>query len=960
MLSILSLLSILIVSASADQDPVPPQFGPAVVTFGETAAAPASRPSCGFSLISAREDGPQVVITAKPVTMLAVVRPNEVAQVEITIRQITGPFEISADVQPTAGDQAEVCLALGPDWKEHVVSVQGGTTLRLAGQAGPQGATLRLSTRTGNAEGAVRWSAIRLTSGGHSFDVPLALPVRELGLDPPPILPPMRPAVERALIEWDWRMQDGIETEREPRTYAAAIKQTLERGTKLIERLQSLEVAMGDWPDRWLRLRQRWHDLSADAATDAATWESLWREVHRARRAIALANPAVGANPLAFIKRVPSAFSHQLTQYYGSDARPGGGLFVLESPGVSMQCRQLTTGKLPLGSYQHPEVSFDGRHLLFAFCPVEKAPTDREMHGQLHYHLYQVAADGTELKQLTSGPYDDFAPRYLPSGKILFLSTRRRGFHRCGRGPCPVYTLTVANADGSDPHTISYHETHEWDPAIMHDGRVIYTRWDYVDRHAVHYQQLWSTRPDGTDVRIFYGNNTLNPIGVWEARPVPNSHQVMATAAAHHAMTAGSIILIDTTRGLDGLAPITRLTPDALFPESEAPVRRKPEGYWHNPVGVHGTPDLPPAAARWPGHCYRSPYPLAEDFFLAAYSFDPLIGEPTSNVPNMFGIYLVDRFGNKELLYRDLNIGSLWPVPLAPRPVPMNIPSIQAKAPQPEGTFFLQNVHASWPALPDEPITHLRIVQILPKSTPHYNNPPIGLAPASPGRQVLGTVPVAADGSAYFRAPAGIPLSFQALDRQGRAVQTMRSLTYLQPGETASCIGCHEPRTSAPRQHGSAASLQHPPSVIEPGPEGSKPFSYPRLVQPVLDTHCVRCHNDQRHDGDIVLTGEPQGHFSRSYNALAPWVPYSAWPRSDGDFRIVNSEPLTHPDTFGARASRLMELLLQGHQEVRLSAADLERLITWMDTNALFYGTFDPKDQARQQQGSLIAGPKIE
>ena len=249
---------------------------------------------------------------------------------------------------------------------------------------------------------------------------------------------------------------------------------------------------------------------------------------------------------------------------------------------------------------------------------------------------------------------------------------------------------------------ISFHETHEWDPAVLNDGRVIYTRWDYVDRHAVHYQQLWSVRPDGSDVRIFYGNNTLNPVGVWEARSVPGSNRVMATAGAHHAMTAGSIILLDVTRGIDGLEPIARLTPDALFPESEFPVQ-----HWHATAGVPVRPEVPPEERRWPGHSYRTPHPLSEDLFLAAYSYEPLIGEPLANRANMFGIYLVDRFGNKELLYRDPSIGSLWPAPLRARQCPPSLPSLPSLATLPSlpsssaedrpggGTFLLQDVYGA-------------------------------------------------------------------------------------------------------------------------------------------------------------------------------------------------------------------------------------------------------------------------
>ena len=239
----------------------------------------------------------------------------------------------------------------------------------------------------------------------------------------------------------------------------------------------------------------------------------------------------------------------------------------------------------------------------------------------------------------------------------------------------------------------------------------------------------------------------------------------------------------------------------------------------------------------------------------------------------------------------------------------------------------------------------------------------MGLANASPGKQVIGTVPVERDGSAYFRAPSGIPLAFQALDEMGRAVQIMRSVTYLQPGESASCVGCHESRTSVPPPASKAQALTRGPSRIAPPPDGANPLSYPLLVQPVLDKHCVKCH-DGKKEGDsptkpALLTGVPEGRYTASYNALAPRVSYTAW-GLPGDFRVSNSEPVTQPDFFGARASDLMKMLLEGHQEVKLEPEDIERLVTWMDANALFYGTFNKEDQARQQRGERIEGPEIE
>lgn len=776
--------------------------------------------------------------------------------------------------------------------------------------------------------------------------------------------PLLRPAIEQAMIEWDWRMQDGIGTPRESRSYAEAIAAILARGA----------MAANDQKSAWDDLQNRCNALKQDPKATEAAWEALWLDVHRLRRACLLAQPLADVGPLVFAKHVPSTMSHQLTQYYGYTARPGGGIFVLEEPGRSMRVRRLATS-LPEGSYLHPEVSFDGKHIYFAFCPCENAPKHWGDPDCLErrYHLYRMNADGAGVTQLTDGPYDDFSPKCLPSGKLLFISTRRGGFHRCGRGPCYVYTLALAEGDGSNPHPISFHETNEWDPALLHDGRVVYTRWDYVDRNAVFYQQLWSTWQDGSNVWIYYGNNTYNPAGIWEARPIPGSSKLMATAAPHHGMTAGSIILLDVARGVDGPGPITRLTPDALFPEAEsglahgiaANARSRvddplPKTWGPQPQSqATRLKETPQEERRWPGHCYRSPYPLSEQLFLAAYSFDRLRGEPGVNRPNMFGLYLCDAFGNKELLYRDPNLSSQWPAPLGARPKPPVREMVSHWAgstpEQPEGTFFLKNVYESWPKLPEVEIHALRIVQVLPKTTPHSNNPRVGAANASPGKQVLGTVPVEPDGSAYFRVPARTPILFQALDARGRAVQTMRSLTYLQPGEQTSCVGCHEPRTKAVFDARVAQAISRAPSQITPGPDGSLPLSYPILVQPVLDRHCVRCHSAEKSEGKIVLTGEPAGQFTRSYNALIPFVAYTAWGNPHNNF-----EPLTEPDRFGARASRLTKLLDEGHHDVKLSADEWERLVTWMDANALFFGTFNPKDQARQLRGERITGPDLE
>ena len=777
--------------------------------------------------------------------------------------------------------------------------------------------------------------------------------------------PDMHQAIANALVEWDWQMQDGIQTPREVRTFRQASHKLMGQMEALMaDRSKSLAAAD---VAAWDKVHEAWvKDNNSPVPGDSG--ESLWLDLHRFRRKISLDNPLFKGTPLIFVKHVPSVMSHQLTQVYGYCSRPGGGLYVLPQPGVAMRTRDITPPNLTAGNFMTPELSYDAQKLLFAYCPVKEAPSSwnfDEKTSRLRYHIYELALESGAVRTLTQGDTDNFFPVNLPSGEILYVSTQRGGYHRCGRGPCFVYTLSRMGEGGQYPHSVSFHETHEWDPCLLNDGRVIYTRWDYVDRNAVHYEQLWSARPDGSNVRIYYGNNTWNPVGVWEARAIPGSPRIMATASPHHGMSAGSVVLLDTSKGVDGKEPLTRLTPDVRFPESESPLAFGPSAtsfdfdtpvatYWNSPFKEAWMEKTPTEGElRWPGHCYKSPWPLSEKYFIVSYSFDQLVGEPGPNIPNMFGIYLADSFGNKELVYRDPAISSLWARPLARRTPPPDVSTTVIAGSKEIGTFFLSDVMESWPHIPaNSPVAYLRIIQVLLKTTPNADSPKVGAAFAAPGKQVLGIVPVEADGSAFFEVPAKTPVLFQALDAKGRALQTMRSLVYLQPGEHESCIGCHEHRMKQASPHVQALALQRAPSRIKPGPEGSRPFSFPLLVQPVLDRHCIPCH-DGKEPKRPILTGEPEGDFTKSYNALASRVSFSAWNRPDQNF-----EPITEPMRFGALGSPLVKMLEQGHNKVELTPEEWARLYTWIDANALFYGTFDVNEQRKQLAGQRIEGPK--
>jgi hypothetical protein len=750
---------------------------------------------------------------------------------------------------------------------------------------------------------------------------------------------PLDNRIATALVEWDWRLQDGLGVPREPCTFAEAV----------------------------VPLRARFRMAGLAQPPPETSDEHEWRALHQALRTRALAQ--LKGRTLFFAKFVPGAMSHQLTQCLGYCARPGGGLFVLEQPGVSMRPREVTPPNLPPGSFLNPELSLDATKILFSYSPVASDPPgtytggrdvprfctpDRLAH---RYNIYEAPLAGGTARRLTNDGHDDIFPIYLPDGDIVFSSTRRGGYHRCGLGPCFVFTLSRMGPNGENPRSISFHETHEWTPALLPDGRLLYTRWDYVDRNGVLYQHLWTARPDGGGVRIYYGNNTWNPCGTWEARPVPNSTKVMAIAGPHHAMSAGSVILIDTLKGIDGATPITRLTPEVRFTESEEPLAHAPafvkdvafdstpRSYWRGGIPGPARNQTPTVQEkRWPGHSFKSPWPLSETTFLASYSYDRLLGEPGGNIPNQYGIYLCDADGTRELIYRDPRISSLWARPIEPRTPPKlaQSPIDPERAKRLTGTFSIDKVTEAWPdAFPSQyPIVALRVFHIINKTTPNIDSPKVGAGLGSVGREILGTVPVEADGSAYFEAPANMPLYFQALDAKGRAVQTMRSAVYLQPGEHESCVGCHEDRRKSYMPAQPALATQRAPSVIQPSLSGTRPFSYLKLLQPVLDRKCVTCHDGKR-EGVPALTGEPDGWSCKSFNVLIRHVPYSSWNQQPNN----NNEPLTRPLTFGALPSKLLKRLESGHGDVKLTDEEWQRFYIWMDSNGACWGTFDAAKQ---------------
>jgi hypothetical protein len=678
-------------------------------------------------------------------------------------------------------------------------------------------------------------------------------------------------------------------------------------------------------------------------------------EACRLRRQISFSNPLLDFQHVLFLKHHRARYEHMVDQYFGFHAIPGGGVYVLEdafddAPRVRdvladslVQAGRLGGRSLENGSFISLDLSFDAKTILFAWTeaevpvePTDRTPLEDLWKPESTYHIFSADLDGSNLVQLTDGPWNDFDPCWMPDGRICFISERRGGFLRCGIRPDPTYTLHSMECDGADLKAISYHETHEWHPSVNNDGLIVYSRWDYVDRDSDIAHHLWLTYPDGYDPRSFHGNypsvRESRPWMELSIRAVPNSRKYIAVATPHHGQNYGTLMLIDLNQHDDGsMSQIKRITPDVAIPESEtAPgVACDTHGGRNNRTS----------------EVYGTPWPLSEKYHLCVY--DP--GQ--SN----YGLYLVDAFGNRELLYVDPGIACLDPIPLRQRPTPPILPSRTihgSDVADAKGYVAIMDIYESalpWPE--NTKITDLRVIQLYPKTTPAQNEPNIGIGAQSLARAVVGTAPVEEDGSVYCEVPVGAPIYFQALDGNGRAVQSMRSDTYVHPGQTLSCVGCHESksRTFSNASGEVPMAMQRKPSVLKPDVEGSNPVLFPRLVQPVLDRHCVECHgtNEKAPGLDGTMFGE--WGWSQSYRTLSQF----AWAKHGGNGALrINGTSYSVPGEVGARASELLRILEAGHHDVNLPEEDLHRITLWLDCNSLFYGAYH--ETVKQARGETV------
>ena len=610
-----------------------------------------------------------------------------------------------------------------------------------------------------------------------------------------------------------------------------------------------------------------------------------------------------GPRQIVFCERIPGPDGHWYANFgYYADAKLSNAYFgnggvqegarVTYRNGGRLNLLELDTGRVmtliddPDGALRDPCVDYDGKRILFSW----------RKGGQSCYHLYEIGVDGTGLRRLTNGEFDDIEPAYLPDGDIVFVSSRCRRWVNCW--VTQVATLHRCGPNGENIRELSSNNEHDNTPSILLDGRILYTRWEYIDRSQVQFHHLWTTTPDGVRQTTFFGNLHAGTTMI-DAKSIPGSERIVASFSPGHGQREhdGVVTLVDPRYGPDDQRAVRSISRDAS---------------------------------------YRDPWAFSESLFLAARNGSVVLMDSRGRTQTLYTVSDADRAIGMEC-------HEPRPVMLRPREP---VVTEQTHLESPTGRMVVTDVYRgrNMGGVARGEIKKLLVLETLPKPINFTG----GMEPLSYGgtftlERILGTVPVAEDGSAYFELPALRSVIFVALDENDLAVKRMQSFTSVMPGETQTCIGCHESRTETPVWDVDAMpmALAAPLARITPStvPGETDPaqaampdvLDFPRDVQPILDNHCFECHNPDRPEAGLNLTGDRGPMYTISYYAITAHSLVA-----DGRNAYGNRPPRT----MGSSASRLMQVADEHHYGVQLSPRERMLLRLWIDSGAPYPGTY--------------------
>lgn len=626
----------------------------------------------------------------------------------------------------------------------------------------------------------------------------------------------------------------------------ADIQKILDNSTAMLDAAQKEDLAR-----KLDAFRTRTSELNGVPGTDAR-WRDLYREAASARRELRLSpmkklvpsfilmkHPNLGGSHYAYTEAVSDA---QAERHF----RPGSQICLVEldSDGNYLE-KQLVND--PYGMIRDPEMTYDGKNLVFAWKKSDRLDD---------FHIYRMNLDSREITQLTFGlGWADYEPCCLPSGDVVFNSTRCSQIVDCWW--TEVSNLYRMDADGNFMRRMSFDQVHDNYPTLTLDGRIIYTRWDYNDRGQIYPQGLFQMNPDGTGQTALYGNNSWFPTTILHARPIPKTNgKILCVFSGHHTRQRGKLGVLDPNQGREEAEGATLV----------APVRETKAVH----VDAYGQG----------GEQFCYPMPITETEFLTAYRPNAEATNNRQGDMDPFSIYFMNLDGERELLVADAGKSCAQTTFKLAKPPVLERPSAVDPS-QDSGVYYLQDVFYG-PGLEGvdrNSVRSLRVVSIGYRTVgigSNGNGGPAGGAmvstPVAIGhgawdpKKVLGEAKIYSDGSACFRAPAKTPLYFQVIDVNGHVVQTMRSWSTLQPGETFSCIGCHEDKNSIAARGSSSEAMKAGPQELEPFHGPARWFSFTKEIQPILDKHCVRCHDNS--DAKPPYANEGRGKLSVALDGL--------------------------------------------------------------------------------------------
>ena len=651
------------------------------------------------------------------------------------------------------------------------------------------------------------------------------------------------------------------------------------------------------------------------------------------RREAMLSHPALKFDKLLFVKKKPVG-GHIYEDHH--QRQTGSSLCILSPVSPEGKVTSLVPELDAGGVFSRFDLSFDAKKVVFGYRGKDKG-----------FRIYEVGIDpstglragGKDLKQLSfidaaeakaakncrsSGHsraiFHDSDPVYLPNGKILFVSTRSMQNVFCF--PATVTNLYVMDADGKNIRRLSSSPLTEMGPSLLDDGRIAYTRWEYVDKGLGNGQALWAVRPDGSGVDHLYKNSIMRPSGMLHPRSIPGSRRFVTVGNPHCGRAGGPVIVVDTR--------ITRRSPEAMTcitPELGYPCMY---------------------TSRWDMGYFLDPHPFSEKFFIVSHIPGAKPGvKPKGKEkkkPATYGIYALDKWGNRAKLYGDPDISCFQPTPLRPRIKPTNIASSETGRSLQEkpGLVFIQDVYEGMTGIDRGRARYVRVMGALPWPWAENGVFRIGLAGNVHRKKVYGVAKVHEDGSAYFSVPPRENIFFQVLDENFMQLQHMPTFINVMPGESRSCIGCHEKRRKAPSIAGTRPqAMDHPARALapQPGDTGPRMVHYASDVQTVLDKHCVGCHSGSIPKGSLDLTGEPTETWNRSYENIYGRGLVSV--RHCG-FGRSGFRPLP-PLSFGSHLSKLAARIRKAPCKGKITQAEFVRIVTWIDANTPYYGTYRGK-----------------